>query len=238
MPLWRKKRKGGEEPGDWEREGPFDDPFFSVRDDIFRDMDKHMEQMQAYMNAMMEKAARGELEPGRNGDPYVYGWSMRVGPDGVPHVQKFGNMAPDRLPPGLMGGDEREPVRKAREGMPGSDGPLGSEGCESGECETCAQEPLASPNVREPLTDICEDENNVVITAEMPGIEKDSIELETSDDSMVIKVEKGNRKYYKDVTLPARVKPSTAKARYNNGVLDVTVEKSEPKKGGRNVKVE
>jgi HSP20 family protein len=92
--------------------------------------------------------------------------------------------------------------------------------------------------VREPLTDVCQDEKSVVITVEMPGIDKDSIELETSDESMVIKVEKGNRKYYKDVKLPARVKPSTAKAKYNNGVLDITVEKEEQKKAGTKVKVE
>lgn len=238
MPFWRKKRVEGEQTDEWERDEPFNDPFFSVRDDIFRGMDEQLKQMEAYMNAMMEKAQRGELEPGRNGGPFVSGWSMRVGPDGVPHVQKFGNVAPDRLPPGLMGGDDDRHISIAKGDDSGERGEVESDGCEAGECGTCGQDIAAGPNVREPLTDICDDGTNIVITAEMPGIEKDSIELETNDDSMVIKVEKGNRRYYKDVKLPARVKPNTAKARYNNGVLDVTVEKAEQIKGGTKVKVE
>ncbi|RLF10715.1 MAG: Hsp20/alpha crystallin family protein, partial [Thermoprotei archaeon] len=43
----------------------------------------------------------------------------------------------------------------------------------------------------------------------------------------VISVDTERRKYYKEVKLPARVKPDTAKASYKNGVLEVKLEKLE-----------
>ncbi|MEM2870393.1 MAG: archaeal heat shock protein Hsp20 [Thermoplasmata archaeon] len=214
MTIWRRKERKGERPGeradDWERD-PFEDPFFSFREDFFRDFDEQLMRIRAYMNAMMEKALHGELGPEHSGGPYVYGWSMRVGPDGVPHIQTFGNVRPGAIPHRMLAG---------------------------GEGGACPAGTFMGPGVREPLTDVCEDEKSVTITAEMPGIEKNDIELETGEDFMVIKVEKGPRRYYKEIRLPARVLPDTAKAKYNNGVLDITVQKAEAGKKGTKVKIE
>ena len=94
------------------------------------------------------------------------------------------------------------------------------------------------PGVREPLTDVCEGENDVTITAEMPGIEKDHIELETGDDFLVIKVEKGSRRYYKELPLNVKVAPGSARARYNNGVLEITLGKLPAEKSSTKVNVD
>jgi HSP20 family protein len=231
MSSWRRnEKKEGEKPEDWERDGesdPFDDPFFGMRDDMFRDMDGEMRRMRAYMNAVMDRAVRGELGQGQAGGPYVYGWSMKVGPDGVPHVQTFGNVKP-----GAMSGR-----RTALAGGEPPEEALDAESTEEG-CG-CQPDPLAGPGVREPLTDVCDAGTNLVVTAEMPGIEREDIELETVDDTLVIRVEKGHRKYYKEVELPSSVVPNSARAKYNNGVLDITLEKAPaPKKVGTRINVD
>jgi HSP20 family protein len=46
--------------------------------------------MQGMVNRIMEDAMKHASSPQR-GEPFVYGFSMRVGPDGVPHLQPFGS---------------------------------------------------------------------------------------------------------------------------------------------------
>jgi HSP20 family protein len=219
MAIWKRKRSG-QDPEDWERgesdEGDDDDPFFGMRDDMFRDFDDQFRRMRAMMNSMMERAAQGELRQPQEGGPYVYGWSMRVGPDGVPHVQTFGNVQN----PAMKGG-------RALPGMAERQGEQAGPECGS-----------FGPGVREPLTDICADDGNITVTAEIPGIEKEDIDLETGDDFLIIKVEKGDRKFYKELELPSKVVAGSAKAKYNNGVLEITLQKAPGEKKGTRVQVE
>jgi HSP20 family protein len=91
---------------------------------------------------------------------------------------------------------------------------------------------------RKPLVDVIETDDEVQVIAEMPGVNKEDIELNATDTSLEIKAEGENRKYYEVVDLPAEVVPDSAKARYNNGVLEVVMKKKQPKKGGKKIKVE
>lgn len=95
---------------------------------------------------------------------------------------------------------------------------------------------------REPLVDVFEHEDNITIVAELPGVEKDKIKLEVSDDKrkLIIRASDTNRKYYKEVELPAEVDPKSAKATYKNGVLEVVLKKikTSEKKKGYEIKVE
>ena len=50
---------------------------------------------------------------------------------------------------------------------------------------------------REPLTDIIEGENNVAITVEVPGVEKNDIDLNVTENMLEIKVNTNQRKYHK-----------------------------------------
>ena len=97
---------------------------------------------------------------------------------------------------------------------------------------------MAMPGVREPLTDICEGEKEITVIAEMPGIERDNIELETGEDFLVIRVGKGDRKFFKELPLDTKVVPNSARAKYNNGVLEIKVRKAPGKKKKTRVKVE
>ncbi|MEM2705758.1 MAG: archaeal heat shock protein Hsp20, partial [Thermoplasmata archaeon] len=127
--------------------------------------------------------------------PFVYGFTMKIGPDGKPRIEEFGNVPKVGI----------------------------------GELE----------GYREPLVDVSDDEKNVYVTAELPGVEKEQINLQVDENTIIIKTDVPERKYYKVIELPERVKPETAKASYHNGILDVTIEKEQPKKkGGTRVKID
>lgn len=91
-----------------------------------------------------------------------------------------------------------------------------------------------------PLTDIIEGENDVAITVEIPGVEKEDINLVATEDTLEIKVDSPKRKYHKIIDLPCNVKTKSTKATYKNGILDIVLDKKEKKKdqGGFRVSIE
>ena len=80
-------------------------------------------------------------------------------------------------------------------------------------------------DVREPLTDIFDEEHEIKILAEMPGINQGDIHLDLKDDILDIRAESGKRKYHKEVLLPAPVQAGTLTSRYHNGILEIKVGK-------------
>jgi HSP20 family protein len=89
---------------------------------------------------------------------------------------------------------------------------------------------------RKPLVDVIETDNEIQVIAEMPGVKKEDIELKATERSLEIKAEGETRKYHEVVSLPADVDPDSAKARYNNGVLEVILQKKAG--GGKKIKIE
>ena len=136
----------------------------------------------------------------RSWGPFVYGYSVTVGPDGKPKVTEFGNFK--------------------------------------------AQTQLGKPQMdvkeeREPLTDIIDEETEVRVIIELPGVEKKDIKLSGTDKKLTISVETPERKYFKEVELPAKVNVNKAKSTYTNGVLDITVPKKKQEKSkSRQIKIE
>jgi len=97
-------------------------------------------------------------------------------------------------------------------------------------------EPIISEE-REPLTDIIEGDNDVAVTVEIPGVEKEDIDLNVTKETLEIRVDTPQRKYHKNLDLPCDVLPKTTKATYKNGILDVVIKRSEKKKSGSGYKV-
>jgi HSP20 family protein len=100
---------------------------------------------------------------------------------------------------------------------------------------------VVASDVREPLVDVIYDEQNgeVKVIAEMPGVDKDKIQVEATDDSIYLKAEGDDRKYETSVPLDVRVDPGSAKANYKNGVLEITLKtKEKARKGGVKIAVE
>jgi len=92
--------------------------------------------------------------------------------------------------------------------------------------------------VREPLTDVFEDKDNVKLYMELPGVEKDDIQLNVTDGHAEIKA----KNFFKAVDLPTKdVEFDKAVANYKNGVLEVTIpktKKSATEEQKRTIKIE
>lgn len=190
--MVKRKFPFGRDRDDW-FDDIFDD-FWSRRwGDIFDEFDEYFRDMRRRMNMLIRDAMSGKLPEPKEGGPYIYGWSFRIGPDGKPVFQEFGNI----------------PQRGITE-LPGS---------------------------REPLVDVQETDDEVQVTAEVPGVKKEEIDLEVTGNTLIIKVEGKDRKYYKEVELPAEVDPDSAKASYNNGVLDIQLKKVKPRSKGKKIKI-
>jgi HSP20 family protein len=93
---------------------------------------------------------------------------------------------------------------------------------------------------REPLVDIMEEDEEVVIVAEIPGCVKENIELETTDNSLTIIAcdEDKVRKYNTTVDLPSKINPDHARARYQNGILEVKLKKVKGRRKGKKISVD
>jgi len=97
-----------------------------------------------------------------------------------------------------------------------------------------------------PKVDVIDRDDEVVVRAEVPGVEKDDLDVSVSDNSVTIKgetkreekEEKGD--YYhceisrgtfaRTVVLPGAVDPDKTKARFEDGVLELTLPKVEKAK--------
>lgn len=78
---------------------------------------------------------------------------------------------------------------------------------------------------REPIVDLFNEKEEVQIYAEMPGINEEDIKVELRGDILDIFAQTGDRKYHKEVLLPAKVEPQTLTYNYKNGILEVKVKK-------------
>ncbi len=99
---------------------------------------------------------------------------------------------------------------------------------------------------RQPLADIWETDNEVIATLEMPGVDKNDIQINVNENNLEIKVEKKQEKedkkkgmyrlersykgFYRRFSLPTNVKADKANATYKNGVLEIKIPKSKEEK--------
>lgn len=99
---------------------------------------------------------------------------------------------------------------------------------------------LVDSTVRDPYVDVSvnDQERTLKIVSEMPGIEKSDIQLSVSDKLVLLSAKHGERKYEKKIPLPSKVDENSAKAKYTNGVLELTISLAEEKIQGKLVSVE
>jgi len=91
--------------------------------------------------------------------------------------------------------------------------------------------------IREPLTDIFDEEKAIKLYVELPGEEKEDIQLNVTNGKVEVKA----KKFYKETDLPTvNIDAEKTSAKYKNGVLEVTIPKTEKtnEKDASKVKVE
>jgi HSP20 family protein len=79
--------------------------------------------------------------------------------------------------------------------------------------------------MREPLVDIFDEGEIILVVVELPGVEEEEIEVEVKDDLLSLST-KGRRKYLKEMLLPHLVDPATVTTKYKNGILELRVKKA------------
>jgi HSP20 family protein len=112
----------------------------------------------------------------------VYGFSIRMGLEGKPIIEQFGN------------------VRATEEGT-------------------------VVAEVREPLVDVLDEGDKLVVIAEIPGVEAEDIHIEIKEDILELTAEAKDRKYSKEVLLPSPVDANTMGSCYKNGILEIKLRK-------------
>ena len=78
-------------------------------------------------------------------------------------------------------------------------------------------------------TDITETDEEIFVTVNIPGAEKEDINLNVTEDSLEIIINTPKVKYHKIHKLPCDVKPKVTIASYKNGVLDIVMKRKEKK---------
>ena len=84
--------------------------------------------------------------------------------------------------------------------------------------------PTVSSDERTPVAEVSLTSDHVYVTVELPGAPKDALDIEATDCSLRILAPRvGAPTFHVEMELPSRVDPSSAKATYRNGILDVTL---------------
>jgi len=77
-----------------------------------------------------------------------------------------------------------------------------------------------------------EDRNGeIAVTLDMPGIQKGDIELTVDKHMIKVKATTEDRDYSFNKDMSMELNPNNVKANFNNGVLDITIQKAEESKG-------
>lgn len=104
-----------------------------------------------------------------------------------------------------------------------------------------------TPSDFSPRVDISEDEKKLYVTVELPGVNKEDVKVSITDDNILvikgekkrefktedkernfIRVERSYGSFQRSFMLPDNVKKDNVSAKYENGVLTITLEKVEP----------
>lgn len=154
-------------------------------EEMFRQIEEMMDRMMSEMNegTLFDNEAFEEMLRNPEGtSPFLFGFSMKVGPDGKPIIQRFGN------PPMDEGVDSTHSI--------------------------------------EPLVDVVEEDDEIIVVAEVPGVEKEEIKVRIKGTTLTIHADNPERPYHKVIELPSRVQKEDAKSAIRNGVLEVRLKKA------------
>jgi HSP20 family protein len=79
--------------------------------------------------------------------------------------------------------------------------------------------------VREPMVDIFDEKDRILVIAELPGVAENEIKIEVAGDILNLTASDKDRKYAREVLLPGKVRPDSIKSSYKNGILEIILEK-------------
>ncbi len=147
------------------------------RKSLFFDIMEEFKRMDDMMDKLFKESWK-DFENIKPGKSYVYGFSIKIGPDGKPIVQEFGNFKPE-------------------------------------------EERLELSEEREPITDVIDHGDSVSVIVELPGVDKDEIDVKLEKDNLLVSVP---GKFKKTIKVK-NADPKSIEWRFKNGVLEINVKK-------------
>lgn len=111
----------------------------------------------------------------------------------------------------------------------------------------------ALPDIRQPLVDIEDKGSEFLMTAEIPGVSKEDIDISVTEDGVEIKAEtkrekeeeergyyrkeRSYKQVYRSLSFPSEILPDKAEASMENGLLRLRLPKKEVTPGSKAYKV-
>lgn len=93
-----------------------------------------------------------------------------------------------------------------------------------GNVRSTAAGPIVA-EVREPLVDLFDEQAEIIVVAELPGVAEEEILINIKDDILALETV-GERKYAKEILLPCAVNAATLQKSYRNGILELHLRKT------------
>jgi HSP20 family molecular chaperone IbpA len=77
-----------------------------------------------------------------------------------------------------------------------------------------------------PLIDIFQEEDWVIIVAQIAGFNKETLKIDVKDQKLTLSARAKDRRYYKSLNLPKVVIPNVMHTTFKNGVLEIKLKKA------------
>jgi len=104
-----------------------------------------------------------------------------------------------------------------------------------------------------PQIDFVEKNGKLILRADLPGLTKDDVRVELTDDAVIIdgerkyeheenekgiyRTERSYGSFHREIPLPEGVKTETATAHFKNGVLEITLDAPQARKSRRKIEI-
>jgi HSP20 family protein len=83
--------------------------------------------------------------------------------------------------------------------------------------------------IREPMVDIFDESDYLLIIAEVPGIELEDVRLDLQDDILIFTADRDSIKYRKELLLPTSFAAGQMGSTCRNGILEIRLNKENTK---------
>jgi HSP20 family protein len=100
------------------------------------------------------------------------------------------------------------------------------------------KKPLSLQESREPLVDVIQESEQIKVIAELPGVEKEDIQLFATEKMLTLDVTNPEHRYHKELELPFEVDEDSATSTYRNGVLETVMKRKRERGSGRTIKIQ
>ena len=99
-----------------------------------------------------------------------------------------------------------------------------------GNIKTVKEKERAKPEfkiteTREPIVDVFDEKDHILVVAELPGVLEESIKLDLKGDILILEAGDEKRKYSKEILLSAKVDFEQRETNFKNGILEIKLKK-------------